>query len=164
MNALYRRKKRQRSDVLTVCLFFHRFLGDRNWAVNTIRSVLAGTAAGVLGVVEDPFADWFPRLREGRSADPAGHAEELYRDMLGRLFHARSGGGLEMRSIRGADGEIAIRAQTAERDFGVIYVGDRNKLVGRAEQVAPELVGPRTGGRRVALRHDQRARFAGRGS
>lgn len=55
-------------------------------------------------------------------------AEDLYQDLLDRVFHA-SGGRLYIENITGVAGEIALRAGTSDTPFGVINVGDDSKLV-----------------------------------
>ena len=119
VKAVHTEKGTKRSDVLTVCQFFHRFLKDRAWAEGAITRILSGAIGSDLGG-GDPFRSLFPLLRERKQLD--GRA--LYVDVLGRVFHAPGSGGLELRTIRRGDGEIGLRAAGAADYFGVIYVGD----------------------------------------
>ena len=41
-----------------------------------------------------------------------------------RVFHAPTSGGLHLCAIRGSDGEIGLKANSAETYFGLIYIGD----------------------------------------
>ena len=123
-----------RSDVLTVCRFFHRFLNDRSWAESTIAGILDGTVGSQLGAT-DPFEALFPRLRQEEYT--SGGA--LYEDILRRLFHAPGSGGLELRTIRRGDEEIGLRAAGAADYFGVIYVGDSSKFLKLVRDEAPSL-------------------------
>ena len=54
--------------------------------------------------------------------------EQLYRDILDRVFHC-AGGRLHIENIGGVAGEIALRGGTGNTTFGVINVGDDAKLV-----------------------------------
>ena len=132
VNAVYKTDGRKRSDVLTVCRFFHRFLRDRDWAVATIDSVLDGRFGATFGMETDPFSDLFPYLRRSASAD----ADSLYEDILNRVFHAPASGGLQLRVIRSGNGEIGLRAAGADAYFGVIYVGDSTKFL----ELTPDLL------------------------
>ncbi|WP_292257220.1 DEAD/DEAH box helicase family protein [Marinospirillum sp.] len=54
--------------------------------------------------------------------------EQLYQDILARIFHS-TGGRLHIENITGVAGEIALRAGSSDTPFGVINVGDDSKLV-----------------------------------
>jgi hypothetical protein len=119
VNAVFTRGGRRRSDVATAVEFLRRFLEDRGWAVAAIERTMAGRSG-----LRDParHEDVFqPRL-----ARLAGDAEELYERICRDVFHGR--GGLEVLEIKGADGELGLRASTAEGAdrpyFGVINIGD----------------------------------------
>ena len=134
VNAVYSENRQKRSDVLTVVRFLHRVLSDHGRVVKTIGKLLTGQS-GLRGADgTDVFLDRFKYLKE-MNATAAG----LYDDILKRIFHAPSGGGLHLADIRGSQGEIGLRAAGAEDYLGVIYIGDTSafkKLVG--EQV-PEI-------------------------
>ncbi|MDO6563857.1 DEAD/DEAH box helicase family protein [Amphritea sp. 1_MG-2023] len=55
-------------------------------------------------------------------------SEQLYQDILNRVFHS-TGGRLHIENITGVAGEIALRAGTSDTPFGVINVGDDAKLI-----------------------------------
>ena len=136
VNAVHSEGGQDRSDVLTVCRFFYRFLNDRAWAAATIANILNGTIGSDLGGT-DPFHGLFPRLREEELA----RGGALYEDILKRVFHALGSGGLELHTIRSGDGEIGLRAAGAgQRDyFGVIYVGDSPKFLNLVRSQEPSL-------------------------
>ena len=109
-----------RSDVLTVARFFHRTLSEATWATETIERLLDGDSGltDVNGI--DVFEDKYPYLRSGGQTD----ASALYRDILARTFHAPSGGGLQIVTIRGNSGELGLKASGSDDYFGLIYIGD----------------------------------------
>ena len=116
VNAVYKEKKRKRSDVLTAIRFLHRFLSDRAWAVAAITRLLKGDS-GLVGARGDIMEGRFDYLR-GR--DPA----TVYADILTRTLHASTPGGLHLCDIAGADGELGLRVAGAQDYFGLIYIGD----------------------------------------
>ncbi|HEX72257.1 MAG TPA: restriction endonuclease subunit R, partial [Candidatus Hydrogenedentes bacterium] len=50
--------------------------------------------------------------------------QQIYADILTRLFHAPAGGGLHLCDIRSGAGELGLKAAGAEDYFGLIYIGD----------------------------------------
>ena len=89
------------------------------------------------------------RHRRGPLPGPLGSAPEkgtgpgrLYDRICHTVFHAPTSGGLEIRRIRGKEGEIGLRAVGADQYFGVVYVGDAARLLKLAREETPGLVGP----------------------
>ena len=119
VNAVYTRNKRKRSDVLTVVCFLHHFLQDHAWAVETIEKVLKGKSGLVSLDGLDVFAGRFKYLRQAEATP-----QQMYADILERLFHAPASGGLRLCDMRGHQGELGLRAAGAEDYFGLIYIGD----------------------------------------
>jgi hypothetical protein len=120
VNAVYMEDKQKRSDVLTVARFLHHILENRDgWAVGTIERLMEGKTGLVTPGGQDVFEGKFKYLREtGRSPG------KMYRDILVRVLHAPSGGGLHLCDIRGSAGELGLKAGGAEDYFGLIYIGD----------------------------------------
>jgi len=120
VNAVYIEDRRKRSDVLTVVRFLHHVLENkRGWAVRTIQKFIEGKTGLVTPDGRDVFEGKFAYLRKsGLSAD------EAYRDILAKVLHAPTGGGLHMCDIRGGSGELGLKASGAEEYFGLIYIGD----------------------------------------
>ncbi len=119
VNAVYTEERQQRSDILTVVRFLHRVLSDRDWAVATINQLLQGQSGfNDSSTRQDIFADRFGYLKQ-RMVTP----EAVYQDALARVMHG-SEGGLQLCDLRGATGELALKAEGSEDYFGVIYIGD----------------------------------------
>ncbi|HOV49496.1 MAG TPA: DEAD/DEAH box helicase family protein [Anaerolineae bacterium] len=120
VNAVYSENRQKRSDVLTVARFLHHVLENRRgWVIAGIGKLLAGKSGLVTPDGMDLFAGRFGYLKEtGLSA------QDLYADILKRLFHAPAGGGLHLCAIRAASGELGLKAAGAEDYFGLIYIGD----------------------------------------
>lgn len=119
VNAVYRRKRRDTSDVLEVQLFLHRVLSDPGWARDVIARVLRGESG--LRV------SWNVDLFEGRFGDLAKSGdspEQLYADILRTVFHTDGPGGLRLCDIRGAPGELGLKAVGSDHYFGLTYIGD----------------------------------------
>ena len=116
-------KGEEQSDVLTVVRFLHRALRERKWAVDTIGSLLRGESGLHAPDGTDAFRDRFKYLEE-----LGLNAQEIYEDILRRVFHAPSAGGLHLVTIRNSQGEIGLKAAGAEDYFGVIYIGDASSF------------------------------------
>jgi len=120
VNAVYTEDRRKRSDVLTVARFLHHVLENSDgWAIRALRKIIEGKTGLVDGNGEDVFAGRFDYLRGG-STD----AEDIYADVLDKVFHAPAGGSLHLCDIWGSDGELGLKVSGAERYFGLIYIGD----------------------------------------
>ncbi|RTI02230.1 restriction endonuclease subunit R [Thermus scotoductus] len=138
VNAVYTENKKKRSDVLTVVRFLHHFLSDREWAIKTINKLIEAES-GLLGPDGvDVFRDHFEYLKELLKKLKAS-ADSLYDDILERIFHAPSGGGLHLADIRSSQGEIGLKAAGAETYFGLIYIGDTSAFKKLTEEEAQEI-------------------------
>ena len=119
VNAVYSRKKQKRSDVLTVARFLHRVLSQPAWAIDTIEGLVEGESGLVAPDGRDVFEGRLTYLRSIRQP-----CDEIYQDILKKVFHAQAGGGLHLCPIRGAEGELGLKASSAQDYFGLIYIGD----------------------------------------
>jgi hypothetical protein len=124
VKAVYSEHGQKRSDVLTVARFLHHVLENtRGWALKGIDKILGERSGLATEHGMDLFAARFPFLREQRKS-----AEAIYRDILKRIFHAPAAGGLHLCDIRGASGELGLKAAGAADYFGLIYVGDTSEF------------------------------------
>ncbi len=134
VNAVYTENRKPRSDVLTVVRFLHHVLSEKKWAIKILKALLQGNS-GLRGPDgADVFVDRFQALKE-----LGLNAETLYADILRRVFHTASGGGLHLAEIRGSAGEIGLKAAGAERYFGLIYIGDTSAFKKLVEEQAAEI-------------------------
>jgi len=121
VNAVYREAGRERSDVLTVARFLHRFLcNEHGWATSTISRLLEGRTGLLDKDGNDAFEGRFWYFHDIGLMD----ATALYTSILRDLFHADSSAGLHMATIRSGDGELGLKASPMADYFGVIYIGD----------------------------------------
>jgi hypothetical protein len=120
VNAVYREAGRERSDVLTVARFLHRFLrNEHGWAVRTMGRLLAGQSGLQDAYGADVFDGRFKYLAQS-GRDPRW----LYADIVRSVFNADGSAGLHMAAIRGSQGELGLKASPTGDYFGVIYIGD----------------------------------------
>ena len=124
VNAVYTKDYQKRSDVLTVARFLHHVLENKGgWAVSAIKKLKQGETGLITAAGRDVFEEKFTYLRD-KNLSP----EEVYRDILTRIFHTPASGGLHLCGIRSADGELGLKASGAENYFGLIYIGDTNNF------------------------------------
>ena len=120
VNAVYSKARQKRSDVLTVARFLHRVLENKGgWVLSAIERLVTGESGLIAPDGQDVFAGKFAYLRAMKQP-----FDEMYQDILKKVFHAPAGGGLHLCAIRGADGELGLKASGAQSYFGLIYIGD----------------------------------------
>jgi hypothetical protein len=120
VNAVYSQDRQRRSDVATIVAFLRHFLEEPTWAMESIRRILKGESGFTdQESKEDLFA---PRLNRLKGME----ARDLYKEIAAEVFHGR--GSLEVWELKGAEGELALRASAPEGKenpyFGVINIGD----------------------------------------
>ena len=123
VNAVYKNRGRDTSDVLTVQLFLHRVMSEPGWAVDAIGKLLRGESG--------LYAAWNVDMFSGRFDDLtklAESPEQLYADILRTVCHADGPGGLRLCDIRGAPGELGLKAVRSDHYFGLTYIGDTAKF------------------------------------
>lgn len=123
VNAVYKRRGHDTSDVLTVQMFLHRLLSEPGWAQQVIGKLIQGKSGLLATWGVDLFAWRFDDLAK-RGTTP----EAIYEDILRIVFHANSPGGLRLCDIRGASGELGLKAVGSDRYFGLTYIGDTSKF------------------------------------
>jgi len=123
VNAVYKRRGRDTSDVLAIQHFLHRVLSDPGWARTAIAMLLRGESGLYAARNVDLFASRFNDLA-GRDLSP----EEIYGDILRVVFHADGPGGLVLCDIRDAPGELGLKALGSDRYFGLTYIGDTGQF------------------------------------
>ena len=124
------------TDVALIIKFIAKFLDDRQVVTQHIREIITGSGrnTGLLDKDDyDIFAKAFSYLIQ--AVNKGETIEDLYRDILSRLFNHVAGGNLLLDRIKGESGEIALRVGTSETPFGLINVGDAKSLCDHVAQV-----------------------------
>ncbi len=124
VNAVFSQDGGKRSDVFTVVRFLHRVLGERNWAVTTMQTLLGRETGLNTPENQDVFCDKFRYLRKAGLHKSRDQVENLYDDVLARVLRAPAGGNLHLCWLKGRDGEIGLKTSGSEAYFGLIYIGD----------------------------------------
>ncbi|EJL6781853.1 DEAD/DEAH box helicase family protein [Vibrio alginolyticus] len=114
------------SDTVQVLQFVDKVLHNNEQTITAIDYLLNKGMVSQGGV--DLLYNRFNYLKElGETS------ERLYQDILSRVFHS-SGGRLHIENITGVSGEIALRAGSSDKPFGVINVGNDSKLIKLCEE------------------------------
>ena len=120
VNAVYRENYRDRSDILNVLRFLHRFLkNEGDWVIHTIEKILNGNSGLSDENGTDVFYSRFNYLKE-LNENPA----QIYTGILNEVFHTETSGALHLSYVRNAQGEIGLKATNNSAYFGLIYIGD----------------------------------------
>jgi hypothetical protein len=111
--------KESLTDVEQIVAFFNGFLRHRGDWTTRISKVLRGETGLKNRRDEDIFTGLFPYLKgKGLSA------EDIYEDVVRRVFWAQPGESVRAVELKAAAGEIALRAGADSPYFGVINIGD----------------------------------------
>lgn len=133
------KKSEKQSDVLLVLLFINRFLKEKTWAKHTISEFLSGTS----GLIDekskfDLFAPEFPEQRLRYLREQGLSADELYADILKRVFNCVDASGITLARLKDTDGEIGVKCGD-NPFFAEIYIGDDSKFINEINKYAPDI-------------------------
>ncbi|MDP3396868.1 MAG: DEAD/DEAH box helicase family protein [Methanoregula sp.] len=122
----------ENSDILNVLRFLQKTFSDKKWAVRTIQSIMEGKSElrdKKTGI--DFFARDHPekqRLMYLRHP-PISSADEIYADIIIRVFHSPSPAPLHVHRVKKGDGEIGLKCGGSTAYFGVINVGAPDEII-----------------------------------
>jgi hypothetical protein len=132
-------EKETSSDVAHIIAFIADFLSSKDKACKRMEEILTGNGqdTGLLDsngvdIFEGSFTWLAKTINAGLSYD------DLYKNILKRLFNTNTGGHLALDRVKGESGEIALRVGTSETPFGLINVGDAKALADHIEGVAKQ--------------------------
>jgi superfamily II DNA or RNA helicase len=128
-----------KSDILKVVQFLQKVLTERDWMIWTTDEFLQGRS-GLLHekTKHDLFSPAYPEQRLRYLRERGMGAEEIYDDMLQRIFRCAEPAGLTLVHLKNTDGEIGIKC--GDNDFfGDIYVGDATKFIKIVEEHEPQI-------------------------
>ncbi len=116
------------SDVLTVVRFLNWFLNQNKVEVTQlIQDILIGQS-GITADGKDVFAPRYPERNFTYFREIKTSAQDIYNGILNSIFYAApeaAGHKLYLIDLKEAEGEIALKIGTSEKNFGVINVGDK---------------------------------------
>ena len=127
------------TDVALIIQFIADFLDNQQAAMGRMHEILTekGQDTGLLDKDgNDIFAGAFSYLAKAMNGGET--VENLYRDILARLFNHVAGGHLSLDRIKGESGEVALRLGASETPFGLINVGDSKGLCDHVADVAAQ--------------------------
>lgn len=114
------------SDIMDVLKFLAGFLNDEAQTKQWLNDLLTNTARLLDAKGRNIFHDRFVPLLQFS-------AEDIYADILRKLFNAGARQRLKLVNLRSAKGELALRVGDAE-PFGLINIGDDAKFFKEAEK------------------------------
>lgn len=114
------------SDILNVLKFLAGFLNDEGQTKQWLKDLLANTARLLDAKGRNIFHDRFTPLMQFS-------ADEVYADILKKLFNAGARQRLKVVNLKSSKGELALRVGEAE-PFGLINIGDDAGFFKEAEK------------------------------
>lgn len=127
--------KETMGDVAQILSFIAGFLGNESLSISEIEKLLSRNGHDT-GLIDDKggdiFAGSFLYLQELVRREK-WKVQDLFRDILGKIFQNRAGGQLMLARIKGDQNEILLRIGQEEIPFGLINVGDAPALIKHIE-------------------------------
>lgn len=128
--------KETMGDVAQILSFIAGFLGNETRSIAEIEKILSRNGKDT-GLVDDKggdiFAGSFLYLQELIRRE-SWKVQDLFRDILSKVFQNRAGGQLMLARIKGDQNEILLRVGPEEVPFGLINVGDAPALIKHIEE------------------------------
>lgn len=124
-------EKETMGDVAQILSFIADFLGNEAASIAQLEKLLSrkGQETGLVDEKGgDIFAGSFLYLQELMRKEN-WQVQDLFRDVLGKLFQNRAGGQLMLARIKGDANEVMLRVGQEETPFGLINVGDASGLI-----------------------------------
>lgn len=127
--------KETMGDVAQILSFIAEFLSNEARSISEIEKILSRNGKDT-GLVDDQggdiFAGSFLYLQELIRRE-SWKVQDLFRDILSKVFQNRAGGQLMLARIKGDQNEILLRVGPEEVPFGLINVGDAPALIKHIE-------------------------------
>ncbi len=117
----------EESDIMDVLMFLAQFVQNRTAAVKRLEMLLSSKDGMVNKTGHLIFARHFDYLTTRVKLS----AEQVWEDILRRVFNAPSGGRLHVRNLKSAAGELSLSIGAGAEAFGVVNVGNESKLADR---------------------------------
>ena len=135
VNAVRTENKRNVSDVVQILLFLRDFIEKKDRFAVYIKRLLDPTDGILNARGYAMFANSFQMIKEGmKMGEEMPHARMVYDRLMKTLFHCPNvGAGLHLVKQKGGDEEIGLCIGGNEY-FGVINVGDSDKLIKLCEE------------------------------
>jgi hypothetical protein len=137
------RVREEASDILKVVQFLNWLLGeDEKKIKGLIENILKGDS-GIIADKKDVFAPRHPErnfvyLRENKISP-----DKIYNGIFNEVFHISPGvmgRKLHLINLKNAEGEIGLKAGTAEKYFGVITIGEKPEFLKLVEEKAKDII------------------------
>jgi superfamily II DNA or RNA helicase len=127
------------TDVALIIQYLVDFLGNEQASIRRIGDIITGRGQDT-GLLDSDGNDIFAGAYDylAKLLNSGLTINELYKDILTRLFNSPSGGHLILDRIKGESGEVALRVGAAEEAFGLINVGDAKGLTDHIERLAAQ--------------------------
>ncbi|MDA3822791.1 MAG: DEAD/DEAH box helicase family protein [Bacteroidales bacterium] len=127
------------TDVALIILFIAEFLANGQSFIRRIKEIITGRGQDT-GLLDSDGNDIFVSAFEylGKILNTGTSVEDLYKDILSRMFNNPAGGHLILDRIKGESGEIALRVGASETAIGLINVGDAKGLTDHIEELAAQ--------------------------
>lgn len=113
-------KENIESDVIQIVLFLAEFIDNKN---NSSIKILDELVLNKKTVLEGIFANVFKTMQAGL------FGEELFNDILKKVFNTSSKGKISLRNLKKANGEIELYIGNEDKSFGLINIGDDDKFL-----------------------------------
>ena len=111
------------SDVTAILSFLSIFTKEKQRSIEAIDRILKGQDGLTDAQGRSVFTGTFGHIKRHNLS-----SEEMFNDVLTRVFNSRSPGHIHVEHLKGSDGEIALKVGENNAPFGVINVGAAKEL------------------------------------
>lgn len=121
-------------DVKKVVEFIDRFIkNENNWATKNIEKILNGNSGLIDKDGRDLFSKAYPENKLKYLKSQSFSPEDIYKDILLKVFNTNSNSELRLVNLKKATGEIALKIGDSPY-FGLIYIGDTSGFLKRIKE------------------------------
>jgi hypothetical protein len=121
-------------DVKKVVEFIDRFVKNENsWAIKTIEKILNGNSGLIDDNGRDLFSKAYPENKLKFLKSQNFSPEDIYKDILLKVFNTSSNSELRLVLLKKTTGEIALKIGDSPY-FGLIYIGDTSGFLKRIKE------------------------------
>ncbi len=134
--------QKEASDVFKVVQFLNWLLCENKQEIQKLIDNILKGQSGILADNKDVFAPRHPERNFIYFRENSISAQDIYNGIFKDIFYispGNTGQKLCLIDLKEAEGEIGLRAGTAEKYFAVINIGDKREFLKMVEETAKDI-------------------------
>lgn len=134
--------QKEASDVFKVVQFLNWLLNENKTEIKQLIDNILKGQSGIIANNKDVFALRHPERNFSYFRENKTSAQDIYNGIFNDIFYISpetTGHKLHLIDLKEAEGEIGLKAGTAEKYFAVINIGDKRKFLNMVEETAKDI-------------------------